>query len=366
MSNYRKKLIKNIIKQGVKKYGEDSTFILSSDDVTSVVKKTISTNSPELDRILAKDQEGNFGMPVGRIIGVSGKEASGKTTLMIMLMKRIQELGGIASLVETEYAFDPGYAEELGLNVNELILSQPKYLEEALDMIALHVKMFREAKAEYLKEEDEELDIPMFVGMDSIAGVPPKAEFEADSYEAEQALGLHARRLSKFFRKITRSIAREQICLVCTNQLKTNTSVRFGNKDTEIGGKALKFHASLRLDIRHAGFIRPSKDADPIGIEVLAKTVKNKCMLPYKKVTVPLIFGEGFSYTQGLFNALLEAGIIKKSKNTFRLKYKLGKSKRVLQIAYKKNFIEALDELITDTPRLKRVFEKKLNKTLEE
>lgn len=358
----RRKLIEQMVEQGVKKYGEGSTMTLSSDKLTSVIKRTISTNSPELDMILAKDINNNFGIPEGRIIGVSGKEASGKTTLIIELMKSTQKMGGVAALIETEHAFDPIYAKKLGLNTNQLLMSQPDYLEEGLDMIETMIKIFKEAKAEHLKEEKTEWDVPMFIGLDSIAGVPPKAEWEAGSYEDEQALGLHARRLSKFFRKISGSISKEQICLVCTNQLKTDTNIKFGNKDTEIGGKALKFHASVRLDLRQSGLIRETKDSDPIGIEVLIKTVKNKLMMPFRSVTVPLLFGIGFDYTHSLFNALLSNGSIKKVKNTFFLKYRIGKNRELLKVAYKKDFIIELRELIESSPRIKNIIEQKLNR----
>jgi len=364
MLKTRNKLIDDIVERSIKEYGEGSTFILSSKNISSIVSKTISTGSPELDRILAKDTNGKYGMPVGRIVGVSGKEASGKTTLLIMLMKATQKIGGVAALIETEHAFDPSYAKKLGLNIDELVLSQPRYLEEGLDMIELFIEMFKKSKEKHIKDGNEKWDVPMFIGFDSIAGIGPKAEYEADSYDNEQALGLHARRLSKFFRNISGKIAKEQICLVCTNQLKTNTGVRFGNKDTEIGGAALKFHASLRLDIRQSGLIKLTKDSDPIGINVAAKTVKNKCMLPYKKIEVPLYFGEGFCYHESLFNVLLLNNIIKKEKNTYILKYKIKDKEHILRVAYGDKFIKELKKL-TDSPRIRSIIEKKLDKKLE-
>ena len=308
----RAKLINNIIAKSMKKFEADTTMLLSSKDVTSVVKRTISTGSPDLDRILAKDNMDRFGVPVGRIVGVSGKEASGKTTILSIIMRNVQKIGGVAALIETEHAFDPSYAEKLGVDIDELLISQPRYLEEGLDLVEFFIDMFEEAKLEHLSETKEEWDVPMVIGFDSIAGVPPKAEWESGSYEDEQALGLHARKLSKFFRKISGKISREQICLICTNQLKTDTGVKWGNKDTEIGGKALKFHASLRIDVRQASLIRLTKDGDPIGIEVTAKTVKNKVMLPFKSVTIPILFGVGIDYPTSLFRALLNTKIIKK------------------------------------------------------
>lgn len=357
----RKDLINAIVKNSIKQYGEGSASLMSSKSVTSIVKRTIPTSAPHLDRILAKDIKSRFGVPVGRIVGVSGKEASGKTTLLIMLMKAVQESGGLAILIETEHAFDPNYAEKLGLLLDELILAQPDYLEQALDMIKDFVDMFKEAKDEYYAENSEPWNVPMFIGLDSIAGVPPQAEYEASSFGDEQALGLHARRLSKFFRNISGLIANEQICLVCTNQLKTNTGVRYGNKDTEIGGAALKFHASIRLDIRRKGFIKATKTGDPIGIEMLAKTVKNKVMIPYKSVTVPIIFGEGISYTRSLFNALKEKKILKQSGSIYTLSYTLKEKNYVLTAKGKEKFCEKL-KAIADSPRIRRKIEKKLDK----
>jgi recombination protein RecA len=357
----RSKLINNILKESVKKYGEGATVLLSSDKVSSVVKKTISTGSPELDRILAKDRNGHHGMPVGRIIGVSGKEASGKTTLLIMLMKQIQKMGGLAILIETEHAFDPNYAEKLGLDLDDLILAQPEYLEQGLDMIKNFALMFKEAKEEHLSSHDEEWSVPMFIGFDSIAGVPPKAEYEANSFEEEQALGLHARRLSKFFRKISGIIANEQICFVCTNQLKIDTNVRYGNPDTEIGGKALKFHASLRLDLRQSGFIRKTQKGDPIGIETTAKTIKNKVMLPYKSVTIPIIFGDGIDYTRSLFNAFRNYNIVKKAGSWYILNYTIRGKEQEIRAHGENRFIKLLSKELKAP-----IIKKKLERLLDE
>jgi recombination protein RecA len=222
--------------------------------------------------------------------------------------------------------------------------------------------MFKEAREEYETKTGKVWDVPMFIGLDSIAGIPPKAEYEAASYENEQALGLHARRLSKFFRKVSGLISKEQICLVCTNQLKTDTGVRYGNKDTEIGGKALKFHASLRLDLRRTGFIEGSvKGGEPIGIISTAKTVKNKVMVPFKSVEIPIVFGEGISYHLSLFNALMKKKIIKRTGNTYTLLYRVNKEKQTLQATFEKKFLNDFKE-ITKSKVVRRNLERKLDK----
>jgi recombination protein RecA len=335
---YKSKLKTAMIENAVKKYGEGATLLLSSDSVRSSVSKVIPTFSPELDKILAKDKNGNYGMPVGRIVGISGREACGKTTLSVMIMKSVQQMGGLAHLVETENAFDPAYAEEMGVNLDDLLISQPAYLEQALDIIKDDAENFKNAKAEYIEETGEKWDVPMVIVLDSIAGVPPKVETDADSFEDEQARALHARKLSKFFRVISSIISKEEICLICTNQTKTDTNVRYGSKATEIGGAALKFHASLRLDLWRSGFIKESsaKDAEPIGIETTIKTIKNKVMAPFKMVTVPILFGIGIDYATSLFNLLLEQGFIKKTKLTFELNFSYKpKGKRKVEVHIK-------------------------------
>ena len=349
------------MKSSTKKFGADSAVLLSSSNVTSTVRKTIPTGSLDLDRILAKDINGKFGLPVGRIIGISGKEASGKTTLAISFMKSVQEMGGMATIIETENAFDPVYAEQLGLNLDELIISQPDYLEQALDIISNNIEMFKLVKEEYKAETGKEFDVPMIQVLDSIAGVPPKVEWEASSNEDEQAQGLHARRLSRFFRGISKRIAREQVILVCTNQTKTDTRVRYGNANTEIGGAALKFHASLRLDIWRDSFIKPTKDGDPIGIETNVKTIKNKVMVPYKTVKVPIIFGIGIDPARSIFNFLKNHKPVKHQGNTYSLSFKKYQVTGVGET----NFIKKLDEHLKSekfNKRLDRYIERQMPK----
>jgi recombination protein RecA len=347
---YKSKLKEKMLEDAVNKYGEGAILLLSSDSIRSSVSKVIPTYSPELDKILAKDKKGNYGMPVGRIIGISGREACGKTTLSVMIMKSVQKMGGLAHLVETENAFDPAYAEKLGVDLDDLLISQPSYLEQALDIIKDDAENFKIAKQEYMEETGEKWDVPMVIVLDSIAGVPPRVETDANSFEDEQARALHARKLSKFFRVISSIIAQEEICLICTNQTKTDTNVKWGSKATEIGGAALKFHASLRLDLWKSGFLKENKDAEPYGIETTIKTIKNKVMAPFKMVTIPIIFGLGIDYATSLFNLLLEQGFIKKTKLTFELNFSYkpkGKMKKEIRIrGVKKKFMIEFREIV--------------------
>ena len=300
--------------------GENTvTSRLSDDSILSRVRFCIPTGSPALDRILAKDADGNYGMPVGRIIGINGKEASGKTTLLITLMKRCQELGGVVRFYETEMAFDPEYAKTCGVNIEEVILTQPDYLEQMLNGILIDVNLFKDMRARYEKKYKEQWDIPMLICVDSIAGSPPKAEYMANDFEKDEAMGLHARKLSKFFRTATKRVATENICLVMTNQTKTDIKVTYGNKDTTIGGRALRFHASIILEMRRAGWIKPTKNAEPIGIMSEVKTSKNKMLIPFRKANVPIIFGKGVEYNMALFEFLLENKIIEKYGSWFEL-----------------------------------------------
>lgn len=357
----REVLINDIIKASIKRFGEGSAQLLSSKNIKSIVGVTIPTDAPGLDRILAKGPKNTFGVPGGRITGISGKEASGKTTFIMTLIKNTQQMNGLACLIETEHAFDPLYAKSLGINLEELILFQPDYLEQGLDMVQMIAESFREARKEFVKENNEPWNVPLFIGFDSIAGVPPKAELEADSYENDQAMGLHARRLSKFFRTINGLISREQISLVCTNQTKTDVRKLYGDKSTEMGGAALKFHASVRLDIQKVGFIKEKKDGDPIGIETMVKSIKNKCMVPYKTVKVPIIFGQGISYPRALAEALLQKKIIQKSAASYTLNYKIKGNKFSINGHGIEKFIKEL-EVALESPLAKKKIERLLDK----
>lgn len=349
----KKDLLDAIVDQADKEYGDGYAARLGSASVMSRVVRTISTGSPELDRVLAKDEKGNYGMPVGRVIGVQGKEASGKTTLLIMLMRRAQEMGGIVRLYETEMAFDPDYAERCGVDVDQVIMSQPDYLEQMLNSIKQDIALFSQSRQKYEEDYGERWTAPLLICVDSIAGSPPKAEYEAGAFEDEQAQGLHARRLSKFFRWATKRVAKECVCLVMTNQTKTDIRITYGSKDTAIGGRALKFHASIMLELRRAGYIKPSQHADAVGIETEVKTSKNKLLPPFKKVLVPIMFGEGIDYNVALFKMLKAEGVIEKKGAWYTMEF-MGKR---IREQGEKNMAKALGDF-TGKKKLRRKLEK--------
>lgn len=309
----KKVLLDAIIAQGEK--NKIHTCRLSSAKVLSRINDTITTGSPELDYVLAKDVSGKYGMPIGRIIGIQGKEASGKTTLIISLIKSTQSRHGLTRLYETEMAFDPKHAEACGVDLDEVIMSQPDYLEQMLNAIKNDIRIFSEAR----KKHKSLRSVPMLIAVDSIAGTPPKAEFEAGGFEDEQARGLHARRLSKFFRWATKRVAMENICLVMTNQTKVDVNVRYGSKDVAIGGKALRFHASIMLEMRNAGKVTLTKDGEPIGIFSEVKTTKNKMLPPFRKINVPIIFNHGIDYDRALFGLLKRRKLLEQKGSFYTL-----------------------------------------------
>lgn len=349
----RKDLLDAIVEQSNKEYGKGYASSLGSATVLSRVTRAITTGSPQLDRILAKDVDGIYGMPVGRIVGVQGKEASGKTTLLIMLMKGALQLGGIVRFYETELAFDPDYAVECGLDVDSVILSQPDYLEQMLNSIKRDIELFKKARARYEKKYGEPWTAPLLIGVDSIAGTPPKEEYLAGGFDDEQARGLHARRLSKFFRWASGRIARECVCLIMTNQTKTDIKVAYGSRDTAIGGRALRFHASIMLELRRAGYIRPSKDADAVGIDTEIKTSKNKLSPPFKRVVVPIMFGSGIDYKVSLFKMLKSEGVISQKGAYYSMDF-MGKT---IREKGEKKFIASLGDF-TSKKKLRRKLEK--------
>jgi len=356
---FKQDLLDAMIEIGEKR-SKGFTSKLSSKSVISRVNRTIPTQSPELDRVLAKDTMGRYGMPVGRVIGIQGKEASGKTTMLIMLMAMAQKLGGVVRLYETEMAFDPDYAAECGVDNDEVLLSQPDFLEQGLDSIKDDINIFKKARAEYEEEHGEPWDTFMLIGFDSIAGAPPEAEYKLGSFQDDQARALHARILSKFFRWTTKRLAMENICLVMTNQTKVDTNVRWGSKDTAIGGKALRFHASIILEMKKVGFIGTSKTkegesddpGDATGIKSEVKTTKNKVLPPFKKVIVPIIFGKGIDYNISLFNLLKKDKVIKKSGSW----YKLNVGRVRIKEQGEKKFIDELAEYTTKS-RMRKLLE---------
>ena len=269
-----------------KQFGKGAIMKLGDDKVEDV--PVIPSGSVGLNIAL-----GVGGYPRGRIVEIYGPESSGKTTLAIHAMAEVQKQGGIAAIIDAEHAFDRFYAEKLGVNTNDLLIAQPDCGEQALDIAD---ELIRSAAVD-------------LVVIDSVAALTPKAEIEGDM--GENKVGLHARLMSQALRKLTATINKTNTTCIFINQLREKIGVMFGNPETTTGGNALKFYASVRLDIRKASAI---KDGDEIiGNQVRVKVIKNKVAPPFKKAEFDLMFNEGISRVGEIVDMGVEKGILTKS-----------------------------------------------------
>ena len=269
-----------------KQVGKGAIMKLGDDKVEDV--PVIPSGSVGLNIAL-----GVGGYPRGRIVEIYGPESSGKTTLAIHAMAEVQKQGGIAAIIDAEHAFDRFYAEKLGVNTNDLLIAQPDCGEQALDIAD---ELIRSAAVD-------------LVVIDSVAALTPKAEIEGDM--GDNKVGLHARLMSQALRKLTATINKTNTTCIFINQLREKIGVMFGNPETTTGGNALKFYASVRLDIRKATAI---KDGDEIiGNQVRVKVIKNKVAPPFKKAEFDLMFNEGISRVGEIVDMGVEKGILTKS-----------------------------------------------------
>ncbi len=286
MDEQKQKALAAALSQIEKQFGQGS--VMRMGDTTATDIDVISTGSLALDVAL-----GIGGLPKGRIIEIYGPESSGKTTLSLQVAAETQKQGGTVAFVDAEHALDPTYAEKLGVATDDLLVSQPDTGEQALEITDMLV---RSGAVE-------------LIVVDSVAALTPKAEIEGEMGDSH--MGLQARLMSQALRKLTGNIKRSNTMVIFINQIRMKIGVMFGNPETTTGGNALKFYASVRLDIRRTGAIK--KGDEVVGNDTKVKIVKNKVAPPFKLATFEILYGEGISYLGEIIDLGVEHGFIKKA-----------------------------------------------------
>ena len=311
-----------------KDFGKGSVMMMSDKGI--IEQEVISTGSIGLDMAL-----GIGGLPKGRVVEIYGPESSGKTTLAIHVIAEAQKKGGMCAFIDAEHAFDSVYAQKLGVDIDNLLISQPDYGEQALEIADRLIL-------------SGALDV---VVIDSVAALVPKSELEGEMGDSK--MGLQARLMSQALRKLTATIHKTNSCCIFINQLREKIGVMFGNPETTTGGNALKFYASVRLDIRRMAQIKDGDDA--IGNHVKVKVVKNKVAPPFRLAEFDIIYGEGISKVGEIIDMGVELGIVQKSGSWFSYNNdKLGQGR------------EAVKQLMLDNPEMANEIEAKIREKIKE
>jgi len=311
-----------------KDFGKGSVMMMSDKGI--VEQEVISTGSIGLDMAL-----GIGGLPKGRVIEIYGPESSGKTTLAIHVIAEAQKKGGMCAFIDAEHAFDSVYAQKLGVDIDNLLISQPDYGEQALEIADRLIL-------------SGALDV---VVIDSVAALVPKSELEGEMGDSK--MGLQARLMSQALRKLTATIHKTNSCCIFINQLREKIGVMFGNPETTTGGNALKFYASVRLDIRRMAQIKDGDDS--IGNHVKVKVVKNKVAPPFRLAEFDIIYGEGISKVGEIIDMGVELGIVQKSGSWFSYNNdKLGQGR------------ESVKQLMLDNPEMANEIEAKIREKIKE
>ena len=323
----RIKAIEMAVSQIEKQFGKGSIMRLGQKDAIAVVP-SISTGSVSLDYAL-----GIGGVPRGRVIEIFGPESSGKTTLSLQIIAEAQKVGGMAAFVDAEHALDAKYAKKLGVDLDNLLVSQPDNGEQALEIVEVLVR-------------SNSVDV---VVVDSVAALVPRAEIEGEMGEAQ--MGLQARLMSQALRKLTGVVSKSKTCLIFINQLREKIGVMFGNPETTTGGRALKFYSSVRIDIRRIGAI---KDGDVVvGGRTRVKVVKNKVAPPFREAEFDVMYGEGISKEGDLLDLAVERKIVDKSGTWFAFDGdRLGQGR------------ENVKQYLKDNPQTFKALEEKVRREL--